>query len=582
MDERFPHGSDLNPDDRTIIQRRGSLETTLKPGAVLANTYVLETLLGRSPMGEVYRARHVELGTRHVIKVIQPSLTTDPRLVASLVEEARKLRDVRHPAVVGYEGLFRDDQGLRYLVLEFVEGFPLRALLAGRRLEPDEVLRLADRLADGLAAVHGRGIIHRDLSPDNIIVPDGEVGRAKLTEFGFAKSADAGDSTLIGVNFAARFAYASPEQLGLFGGRVDSRADLYSLGLVLGAAAIGFGNGLEMGSRFPAAIAARQKLPDLSPLPPTLRPIIAPLLQPRPEDRPASIRAWQAAVKAADVSSDAAARHRSPRLVRVLVGGAAGVLVAVSLAAAILLLPRISNPSISVGDLRARFSALRSSYECAELSLDVGPDSSMRVSGNVASEADADRLRREVYALANTRPAGFDVGIIGRPHCEVAALLAPLSEPGHRDSPTVAFSSKTNEAHIGERLALEIQTPGFDSYVYVDYFDSGGQVLHLFPNGRDRFNYRPWRNRFILFKPPLRSCWAFSGNIGRELITVIAAAKPLITERPADIESATDYLDALAQRINRTIPDKQAAALLFFELKGPLPWASQETACPAR
>src|SRR5205823_1442271 len=82
-----------------------------------------------------------------------------------------------------------------------------------------------------------RGIIHRDLSPDNIILPEGDVDRAKLIDFGIAKSANPGDATVIGSAFPGKFSYAAPEQVGLFGGQVDARSDIYSLGPVLAAAA---------------------------------------------------------------------------------------------------------------------------------------------------------------------------------------------------------------------------------------------------------------------------------------------------------------------------------------------------------
>ncbi len=223
----------------------------LRVGVVLGHTYRIEAMLGRGALGEVYRAKHVELGTEHAVKLIPPALASDPKVVQLLVDEARKLAHVRHDAIVNYEGLFRDEQGLRYLVTEFVEGPSLTMILAARRLEPDEVLKLRDRLAGGLSAIHGQAIIHRDICPDNIIVPDGEVGRAKLIDFGFATSAGARDPTLIGVNLAARHLFASPEQLGLFSGRVDSRSDIYSLGLVLAAAALGFGRTLDMGTTLP-------------------------------------------------------------------------------------------------------------------------------------------------------------------------------------------------------------------------------------------------------------------------------------------------------------------------------------------
>jgi serine/threonine protein kinase len=263
----------------------------LAPGALLGNTYIIETLLARGGMGEVYRARHVELGSQHAIKIMLPNLADDPKIVQLFLEEARKLGRLNNDAVVDYEGFFRDEHGLRYLVTEFVPGESLEQVLHRRRLEPDEVLRLRDRLALGLAAAHEMGIVHRDVSPENILLPDGNIDRAKLIDFGIAKSTDPAGLTIIGSDFAGKYSYVSPEQVGLFGGRIDLRSDIYSLGLVLAAAAIGFGRKLDMGNSAPTVIAARQRVPDLSEVPATLRPVIAPMLNPRPDNRPSSMRA---------------------------------------------------------------------------------------------------------------------------------------------------------------------------------------------------------------------------------------------------------------------------------------------------
>src|SRR5215813_1200507 len=268
----------ISDGDVTRIITGHAPDAVIRPGTLLGNTYVIEALLARGGMGEVYRARHVELGTEHAIKTILPNLADDPKIVQLFREEARKLGRLNSEAVVDYQGFFRDERGLRYLVTEFVEGESLGQVLHRRRLEPDEVLRLRNRLALGLAAAHEMGVVHRDVSPDNILLPDGDIDRAKLIDFGIAKSIDPSSQTVVGSDFAGKYSYVSPEQVGLYGGRVDLRSDIYSLGLVLAAAAMGFGRKLDMGSSAPSMIAARQQVPDLSAVPASLRPIIAPIL----------------------------------------------------------------------------------------------------------------------------------------------------------------------------------------------------------------------------------------------------------------------------------------------------------------
>ena len=563
----------------TAIRPRGAATAgALRPGTVLGHTYVIEHLLGRGTLGEVYRARHVELGTAHAVKLLPPSLADDPKIVSLLVEEARKLSRVRHEAVVNYEGLFRDEQGLRYLVMEHVDGPSLATVIAGRRLEADEVLLLRDRLGAGLAAVHARGIVHRDLSPDNIILPDGEVGRAKLTGFGFAKTGDAGDATLIGVNLMARHSYASPEQLGLFGGRVDTRSDYYSLGLVLAAAAIGFGRTLDMGATPAAAIAARQKAPDLASVPAPLRAAIAPLLEPRPDDRPASLRAFSGAAFPGAGLTDDRSRPRSRRIGwRIAAGGAMAALL---LGAVVVVALLREGPRVypALDEVHARLAAAAAIHGCGPIAYTLLPDRSVRLSGNVATADDLARLRLDVAAIAGIGSSSVDVQVMSPTHCDIIALLTPLSDAGRSDGLAIALASRTGAVHLGERPSFEVNAPGFDSYVYVDYVDSGGQVLHLYPNDRDRFNLRPWRNRFVLFKAPL---WTVCGNPGRQMVTAMAAERPMFPSRRPGVEDAQSYIASLGEAVKQLPRDRLAAALLFFELREAPPWINRELACPA-
>ena len=180
---------------------------SITTGAILAHTYEIEALLARGGMGEVYRARHTELGSQHAIKVILPALASEARFISLFQEEARKLRRVRDDAVVGYEGLFLDENGLRYLVMEFVDGPSLAQVMTQRRLSTSELLQLRDRIARGLAAAHEKGIYHRDISPDNIILVEDRADQAKIIDFGIAKSTEPGDRTVFGQDFDGKYSW---------------------------------------------------------------------------------------------------------------------------------------------------------------------------------------------------------------------------------------------------------------------------------------------------------------------------------------------------------------------------------------
>ena len=142
------------------------------------------------------------------------------------------------------------------------------------------------RVASGLQAAHERGIIHRDVSPDNIIVPLGDVARAKIIDFGIARSTQFGDKTIIGSGFAGKDNYVSPEQVGLYGNEVTAKSDIYSLGLLLFYALTG--QKLDMGGSQFQLVEKRRRVPDLGGVDMRIRPLLERMLQPDPANRPAT------------------------------------------------------------------------------------------------------------------------------------------------------------------------------------------------------------------------------------------------------------------------------------------------------
>jgi hypothetical protein len=557
---------------RLMIGRGAS--SGLAPGTVLGNTYMIEALLARGGMGEVYRARHVELGTEHAIKIMLPSLAEDPKIVQLFREEARKLGRLNNDAVVDYEGFFRDEHGLRYLVTEFVPGESLEQVLRRRRLEPDEVLRLRDRLALGLAAAHEIGIVHRDVSPENILLPEGSIDRAKLIDFGIAKSTDSAALTMIGSDFAGKYSYVSPEQVGLFGGRVDLRSDVYSLGLVLAAAAIGFGRKLDMGNSAPTMIAARQHVPDLSEVPASLRPVIARMLEPRPDNRPPSMRA---------LLNGRISKPVPPSKGHLVWwAGLAATALAASVIAA-LIVAHVVTPPPSIEEVRTHIAAAISEYRCASLDYSIAPDRSVQLSGFAQTQGDIERLRGAVGKIDGIKKLVFDVGLRIWPYCEVVALLQPVVKRTPAPAPSLELVPPGPEAHIGDALVINTRAPSFDGYFYIDYFvDAEGDVIHLFPNPKDlELVIKPARSRLDLGKPPFNRCWTLGGSPGeQQLVTLIAATKPLFRDQPDEQENARDYLPRLSEAI-KNLPQgsSKAAALLFFQLLDPLPFGAQQNGC---
>jgi serine/threonine protein kinase len=218
---------------------------TLTPGSRFGAYEIVEPL-GAGGMGEVYRARDTRLDRNVALKVLPQAFTRDAERLARFDREAKILASLNHPGIAAIHGIEECD-GVRALVLEFVEGGTLAdRLIARRTLAVDETLDIARQIADALDAAHERGIVHRDLKPSNVGLTSG--GIVKVLDFGVAKTQST-QSSLVTIEderdtiFAATVsgtragrvlgtvAYMSPEQAR--GQSVDKRADIWAFGCVI-------------------------------------------------------------------------------------------------------------------------------------------------------------------------------------------------------------------------------------------------------------------------------------------------------------------------------------------------------------
>jgi serine/threonine protein kinase len=266
---------------------------SLAGGQVVANTYTVLEPIGRGGVSEVFRVRHRELGSERAIKILRLEHTFDPLFKDMIVDEARALLDLVQPGVVRAHELMRHGDGRLFIVMNFVHGPTLAERIVAGPLRPDEVFALAQRLAATLAAIHAAGYVHQDISPENIILPDGEAGAAVLIDFGIAFYQRRPTARRRPLDFAGKLSFTSPEQL--LGVATTEASDLYSLGLVIAAAARG--SKLAVGHDEISARAARATLPSLSDMPTEFVPILQKLLQPHPRARPTArwLADWLAA-----------------------------------------------------------------------------------------------------------------------------------------------------------------------------------------------------------------------------------------------------------------------------------------------
>jgi serine/threonine protein kinase len=212
-------------------------------GAVVGGKYRILRPLGGGAMGKVYLAEKVTTHERFAVKFIHDYLVSDPTYHARFEREVNSLRGIRHPHVVAvYDWMLpeRGKTGSAYIVMEYLTGESMQqALLRPDGMALEEVVRVMMQVLDGMAAVHALGIIHRDMSPANVIL----VGRpggyrsAKILDFGLAKGEAAAsssdseggvtqDGTVLG-----RAAYAAPEMF--LGHDLDQRADVFACGMIM-------------------------------------------------------------------------------------------------------------------------------------------------------------------------------------------------------------------------------------------------------------------------------------------------------------------------------------------------------------
>ena len=277
-------------------------------GMHLNDLFEIVRFIAQGGMGEVYEGRNLASGEKVAIKVILPQYAADDQFMALFRREASALERIGHDSLVKYRTLaFDRTNRINYLAIEYVSGPSMADILTGDPADPASVRRVLKRLATGLGAAHDAGVIHRDLSPDNLLLPDGNVDRCKIIDFGIAKDTNPGEKSVVGEAFAGKFGYAAPEIFGKFKRQVGPWTDVYSLALVMIAYARGAP--LDMGVTIVDALEARDTVPDLSSIAPDMQPVFTKMLAPDPAER---FRSMEEVVAAIDAPPGTFAAAASP------------------------------------------------------------------------------------------------------------------------------------------------------------------------------------------------------------------------------------------------------------------------------
>src|SRR5579864_34386 len=289
--------------DQAGAQRRPQPSREIKPTAVPATGitatqdplvgktlghYQIAEKIGSGGMGNVYRAHDQHLDREVAIKVLSPGTLADEHARKRFRREALALSKLNHPNIATAHD-FDTEEGLDFLVLEYIPGVTLSVKLAARAMTETEVIALGAQLAEGLSAAHERGVVHGDLKPANLLVIADE--RIKILDFGLARlrgpvMSDATTQSLTEAHpWGGTLSYMAPEQL--LGGEIDARTDIYSAGCVLYEMAIGqqpFAD-VDRSQLIGAILRAWQPFHCKAGLSPELKRIISKCLEKAPEAR---------------------------------------------------------------------------------------------------------------------------------------------------------------------------------------------------------------------------------------------------------------------------------------------------------
>ncbi len=229
----YEDGTKFCPKDGTPLERAPEGQPS-RVGQVIADRYRLVKRLGEGGMGEVYLAEHIYINKRVALKLLRPEIANNAEAVERFHREARATSSIGHENIITIDDFGRLPDGSVFFTMEYLEGEPLSELMLRGPLDPGRALEIVLQVCRGLKAAHEKGIVHRDIKPDNIFVTKDAQGRdlVKILDFGIAKVNEPGSSNLTrtGQVFGTPH-YMSPEQA--MGKPLDHRSDIYSVGVIM-------------------------------------------------------------------------------------------------------------------------------------------------------------------------------------------------------------------------------------------------------------------------------------------------------------------------------------------------------------
>jgi predicted Ser/Thr protein kinase len=566
-------------------------------GDTLNNRFVLEECLGVGGMGTVYKAldlRKLEASDRkpHVaIKVLNVQFRGNPQSLIALQREARKAQVLAHRNIVAVYDFDRDG-AVVYLTMEYLSGKPLSHLLRNKNFKGmpyAEALPIVKGMANALAYAHEHGFVHCDFKPGNVLLTD--KGEVKVIDFGiarvFQRPEEESDATVFdpGTLGALTPAYASPEMLEHL--EPDPRDDVYALGCIVYE--------LLMGHHpFNRLSATQARSADLKPQRPEG-------LGTRPWRVLRAALSFNRQTRTPTVNLFVAEFTAQPRVSkqRMLVAGGAA-LAGLCIAALGFLWYRTPGSSTGVSSSspapeiaaapapskvvtdRAQTqtpapapqaalasAAVASSAEapapppltlasvtaalaqmpCSALAASV-QGHTVKVHGFVPQANGVATLKDRLNALPGVSALNADVTPLAADKCDVIQFFAPYWTRNWQTGHAAALQVKATDGQLveGEPLVVSVATPGYDSYVNIDYYQLDGSVVHMVPSPRAPDNQAPPNYAATVGSA---GDWVIAKPFGTELVVLLITPAPLFNALRPESEARADYLHALDTRLTQ-------------------------------
>ncbi|WP_174966834.1 serine/threonine protein kinase [Burkholderia lata] len=560
-------------------------------GDTLNGRFVLEECLGVGGMGTVYKAldlRKLEASDRkpHIaIKVLNVQFRGQPTSLIALQREARKAQTLAHRNIVTVYDFDRDGP-LVYLTMEYLSGRPLSKVLRApdfKGMPLDAALPIIAGMGQALAYAHERGFVHCDFKPANVFLTDR--GEVKVIDFGIARAFQRRDedpdvtvfdpASLGGITPA----YASPEMFEHL--EPDPRDDVYALACVTYELLTGH----HPFNRLSATQARHDHLrPERHPgLDRTQwRTLSAALSFDRATRTPsvnlflegmgvlkrpmrASGARTGAAVGACTVAAIAVlwygyqalsrsgeSRPTAATAVHASAGAGSGVTAGAAASSAPAsvenAVPAAASapppaPAISLASVMAALARI----PCSALDASV-QDHVLQVRGFAEAGVGIGRVRTALSGLAGGQTASLDVRPIDAHNCEVVSALAPYWRSNRAAPHAASIRTRAPDAHFaeGNPLVIDITTPGYDSYVNVDYYVLNGSVVHLVPSSRERDNQAPPNYAATIGS---MGEWVIGKPFGTEMIVLLVTPAPLFDGMRPPSEPRAAYLAAIDRQL---------------------------------